>query len=137
MEKIKKLLAGALMVSMLLIFSATNVSAQTFLNGDDSIDALETAYPLLRAEYDSFNPNSSTYQDDVDALFRKRRGMHGLLERITNGATSAEVAQFLKDQIIAQSANHSQISSTMYDNGNYGSAEMTTVRQALLALITL
>lgn len=136
MEKIKQLLASISIMCLLMIFSSSNLSAQTFLAGSAALDEIQQEITNQENYYASLDPQASNFVSEVVGLKSKIQNLESLVSKLDATSSSTDVRFLLEEHIIIESKNFTQIDQSMYDQGNYGSPEMTDLQDYLFGLMT-
>lgn len=136
MEKIKQLLASISIICLLMIFSSSNLSAQSFLAGSAAISEMQQEITNQENHYASLNPQASNFMSEVSDLKMKIRTLESFLDRIDSNTSALNVRYLLEEHIITESRNFTQIDQQSYDQGNFGSTEMTELQGFLFEVLT-
>ena len=126
MEKTRKILLGAFMLTLMMLFSSADLSAQTFKNGSDAQTALVAEYTAMK---------SATTSPDFEMNVA---GLDMMMDALTANpnSTPAEVEGWLRTVVVMESEDYTPITNNDYDSGNYGSTEITDLQSYLFSIVT-
>jgi len=120
---------------MLMLFSSDAV-AQTFVDGATAVTNLNHEVTSLDSEADALNQNSASYLADVKNIKLKLSTVGSLLGYINSSYTPADVEALTVDVIILLSEKFNPIDTDKYDQGDYGSTEISELRTYLYGVLT-
>ncbi len=138
---------------LFLMLSSANIAAQSFLPADQAISVLESEVQTQNQNLEGLNPSDADYKSEALIIEARLESLDALLAHFQNisstttpsGGLPAGLSlitpsldeTFLREMIVSRSQNTAvSVTESMYQNGNYGTAENATLRNYLFALIT-
>ena len=135
MEKIKRIFVGAVMCMMIMLCSSDAV-AQDFVDGATAVTRLSQEVPVLRTAYTALDRNSITFRADAINLSERLDAVKLISESIDSNSSAASVELLLRETVLTASTRFTPIDDEMYDEGDFGSLEITDLRSYLLGVLT-
>lgn len=133
MKKIKRILVG--MCMMFVLFSSDAV-AQSFVDGATAITNLNQEKLALDVEAGALNQTSATYLADADRVGLRINSVGILLGYVDSGNAPSDIEALTVDVIILLSEKFSPIDPVKYDQGDYGSTEISELKTYLYGVLT-